>query len=253
MEGLLLKKGNQVRIFTATRDVVVMENGVPVVHGQWRCATVPDGGKQLNAFSYTFDGADADPVPIRWSFNERNQLVGVIPAAANGGADSPAFAFAGMIKVDDNRDIAYELLDTDGQPTGIDIIVLGQLSFNEQDNALEIRFEGGGSPATVIGDSGLGSLSTGMYAFDDFKGSDFLRFQASTINELPSGDIIISPADIQWVGNWDLQENRLVFAAELKTTTGRRPSISCWPARPKRWPVAWPISQDLTGASWRSR
>jgi len=220
MDGLPLKKGNETRIFTVTRDVVVMEAGAPVVHGQWRCDPVPDGQQRLNRLSYTFDAAEADPIAVRWSFNDRDQLVGVIPAAANGGADSAAFAFPGKIKVDDNRDIAYELLADDGQLTGHDILVLGELGFNQDDNSLEVRFAEGGPPATVIGDSGLGSLSTGMYSFDDFKGSDVLRFQATTINEMPSGDVIPLLAEIQWVGTWDLQANRLVFAAELKTTGG---------------------------------
>lgn len=225
MEGLPLKKGNQVRIFTATRDVVVMEAGAPVVHGQWRCATVAEGGQRLNQLSYTYDGAEADAIAVHWGFNDQNQLVGIIPAASNEGADSVAFVFPGKIKVDDNRDIAYELLDAAGNLTGIDIVVLGELGFDEKDNALVITFEDGGPPATIVGDSGLGSLSTGMHSFDDFKGSDFLRFQASTMNELAGGDVVVLPADIQWVGNWDLRENRLVFAAELKTTGGA-PSVN---------------------------
>jgi hypothetical protein len=217
----VLKKGAEERIFTPGLAVVVMKDGEPVVRGQWRCEAAEDGGR-TNAIRYTFDAADAEAVAVRWSFNDNNQLVAVIPAAVNGGADSAAFAFAGRIKVDDNRDVAYELIDAEGQPTGQSLTVFGELGFNESDNALEVRFADGGAPARVSGDSGLGSLTTGMYPFDDFKGSDFLRFQASTINELPNRKLAILPADIQWVGNWDLQANRLVFAAELKSDAGAR-------------------------------
>jgi hypothetical protein len=223
---LTLKKGNQSRIFTSTRDVVVMQAGAPVVHGQWRSAPAPDGGKRLNRLAYTFDGAEADPVAVRWSFNDQNQLVGVVPAAANGGADSAAFAFAGKIKVDDSNDIAYELLDAAGEPSGHDVAVLGALSFDQKDNSLVITFEDGAPPTAVMGDSGLGSLSTGMHSFEDFKGSDVLRFQASTINVMENGDVAVMPAEIQWVGNWDLQASRLVFAAELKTTGSGKPAVN---------------------------
>src|SRR5262245_42703650 len=130
MEGLTLTRGQQRRIFKPTHEVVVIEGGAPVVHGQWQSVPAPENGPRVNQISYTFDGQDAAPIAVRWSFNGDNQLVGVIPAAANEGADSAAFTFPGMIKVDDKNDIAYELIDDTGALTGNEVVVLGGLSFD---------------------------------------------------------------------------------------------------------------------------
>src|SRR6266446_5621767 len=220
MEGLTLKKGDQERIFTQAGSVAVVAAGAPVDHGTWSSAPLAADAKRVNAIRYTFDGQEADPVPVRWSFDDSNQIVGTI-------ADAAPFAFTGQIKVDDNRDIAYELLDANGAPSGRTVTVLGDLSFNDADGTLQVTFEDGTPVATITGDSGLGSLSTSKNRFENFKGSDLLQFQASTVNTLSNGDVIISPADIQWVGNWDLQANRLVFAAELKNVgAGGAPTVN---------------------------
>jgi hypothetical protein len=222
MAGLVLNKAGQQRIFAPSQQVIVMDGQNPVPRGTWRTWTPADGDRH-NLLHYTFDGNTAEPVAIRWSFTQDNQLQGIIPATANGGADSDPCAFAGQIHVDDNRDIAYRLLDDDGNLTEKSLVVVGDLHFDEADNALVIQLPEGGDPVRITGDSGLTSLRTGMYPLSDFKASDFLRFRASTLNLLGDGRPVTSEADIQWVGNWDLQSNQLVFAAEVQNRPGQEP------------------------------
>jgi hypothetical protein len=217
MEGLVLTKGNESRIFTPNGSVVVMDGGQAKVRGQWRCGDAA----RPNRLSYNFDGVAATAGPLRWSFNDVNQLVAVIPAAANEGADSAAFTFPGRIRVDDNKDLVYEVYDAAGKPTGVSITVFGDLKFADGDGALEVHVAGGGAPARITGDIGVGSLSTSMHSLSDFKGSDVLKFQATTFNTV-NGDLVPAEAEIKWVGTWDLKGNKLVFAAETTNDAGGR-------------------------------
>ena len=79
---------------------------------------------------------------MNFSFNETNQLVAV---AANGGADAKPFTFSGKIVIDDNRDIAYTLLDEAGAETEQKIIVYGDLALVPGLDKLTIALAGGGT------------------------------------------------------------------------------------------------------------
>jgi hypothetical protein len=238
MAGLVLKKGDESRIFSP--DGVVTAGTVSAKRGTWRCG---DAGHP-NALAYEFDGTAAPPVAVRWSFNQKNQLVAVIPAAANGGADSDAFVFPGRIKIDDNRDVVYEVFDDTGEPNGVTLTVYGDLKVSDVDGALEVHFAGGGTPARIRGDVGVSSLSTGMDPSPVFKASDFLRFQATTTNTI-DGELVDAEAAITWVGQWGLKDSQLPEGP---------PPRSCSRAGPRPSPEDWRTTPGPTAArSWRSR
>jgi hypothetical protein len=209
MPGLVLTANGTRRIFRPDGKVVVADAaGVEREHGEWGSVLSPD----TNRVHYEFDGAGED-FDVRYAFNERNQLVAVIPAAANGGADSAPFAFQGRLVIDDNRDIAYELFDDAGESTGETVIVHGQLSFTAGLDKLSIELAGGGC-AEILGAGAAKDNLTVDRAAVAGQGGDLIRFDALTINSVDGADI---PAEaiILFNGHWDVNDDGIVFQAGL--------------------------------------
>ena len=184
MNGLSLKFQNETRVFGPDGKVSVVENGQPVPKGTWRSQALATEPKD-NQIRYDINGQAQPPVPVKYTFNAQNQLVAVIPAAANGGADSAPFTFLGSIQVDDANDIVYQLITPEGASMSRNVTLYGGLRFGSNHN-LVIDLTGGGI-AEIKGDSGLTSLEPLKNDISPFKSNDLLRFRASTTNLLSNG------------------------------------------------------------------
>jgi hypothetical protein len=190
----------------------VLVNAAP--KGTWRTQPLAGEAKD-NQIRYDINGQAQPPVPVRYRFNPQNQLQAVIPAAANGGADSDPFTFLGSIQVDDAQDIVYQLIGPDGTALQRNLTLYGGLRFDSKTHNLLIDLAGGGT-AEIKGDSGVASLDALKHDITPFKANDLLRFKASTTNVLGNGQTKKIAADTKFVGNWDLKGNQLVFVSQVK-------------------------------------
>lgn len=211
MNGLSLNFQGETRVFGPDGNVLV--NDAPT--GKW--STQPQaGGPKDNQIRYDINGQAQPPVPVKYTFNQQNQLQAVIPAAANGGADSDPFTFPGSIQVDDAHDIVYQPIAPDtGTATQRNVTLYGDLRFDSKTHNLVIDLTGGGT-AEVKGDTGVASLEALKQDITPFKANDLLRFKASTTNTLTDGTTKKIAADLKFVGNWDLKGNQLVFVSQVK-------------------------------------
>ncbi len=216
--GLQLQKDDQTtHIFLPSKEVAVeVDGGEQVVQGSWR-TRVEDGEEKNNTIRYDIQGEDQDPVPVSWSFNSDNQLQAVIPAEANHGEASDAFAFAGQIVLDDRNDLTYVLLDGEGNPTGMNVTIYGTLAFNADNSKLLVDLAGDGGTAEILGAHGFQSLEADRNNIADFRGSDLLRFRAFTHNTLESlGFSVPIEARIDFVGDWMIENGALTFTGKAK-------------------------------------
>ena len=211
MPGLILNSAGTNRIFRPDGKVaVVASDNSEQERGEWSSTARLDA----NGIRYTFDGAEQPEVEVSYSFNDSNQLVAAIPAAANGGQDSDAFAFAGRIKIDDNRDVGYQLFDDGGNPTGASIVVHGDLSFVELDRLTVTLPDKRTIEILGEDETGRTNLEPGPNAVAG-QGGDLIAFSAATYNTIDGQDRP-TRANIVFTGNWGVNENGLVFNAGLK-------------------------------------
>lgn len=214
MNGLSLNFQGETRIFGPDGKVSALVNGQPVTKGTWR-AGAPATDPKDNKIRYDFNGQQQTPVPVKYRFNPQNQLEAVIPAAANGGADSAPFAFMGSIQADDTQDLVYQLINADGTSMQRSLSVYGNLRIDPAKHNLVIDLADGGT-AEIKGDSALQSLEALKKDISPFKSADLLRFKASTTNVLSNGQTKKIAADVKFVGSWDFKGNQLVFASHIK-------------------------------------
>ena len=217
MDGLQLTVGNETRVFLPTGDVGVLSGGQTTLSGKWRSNSLADEPKD-NQIRYTFNGADQPAVPVRYSFDDNNQLVAVIPAAANGGSDSSPFAFLGTINIDGTFDLVYALMDDEGNDINNSITLYGCISVDPNTNNLIVDL-GSAGKTQIIGASGLQSLEAGRNNLAEFAGDDLLRFSAVTTNMLKDGSAAQTLANINLPGSWDIQQGKLVFVSQVKGGT----------------------------------
>ncbi|GEM_PF-1216013 len=224
MEGLRVKVGNEERIFLADGNLAVSKDGTESVRGKWASKGAGNDPKE-NKFHYTIDGTSQTAIPVKYSFNEFNQLVVVAPKGGNVAADSNPFVFQGQIKIDDNHDIVYALFNKTGTDANNSITIYGELSLNEAVNSINIGLQGGGQ-ATIKGEEGVVPITAEKNLFS-FEADDLLRFFAVTRNDF-SGSTTRTPkrASIRFEGKWNFKlegtQNQLVFVSQVKTgTTGK--------------------------------
>ncbi len=223
MKGLRLNFQGETRVFGADGTVAVLINGQLVPKGTWR--TQPLAGEPKdNKIRYDISGQAQPPVPVKYRFNQQNQLEAIFPAAANGGTDSDPFAFIGSIQVDDAHDIVYQLITSEGSPMQRNVTIYGDLRFDPVSHNLMIDLTGGGT-AEIKGDSGIASLEALKHDISPFQSNDLLRFKASTTNVLSNGQTKKIAADTKFTGNWDLKGNQLVFISQVKGDI-TKPTIS---------------------------
>ncbi|MCG3161361.1 MAG: hypothetical protein JMDDDDMK_02529 [Acidobacteria bacterium] len=219
MRQLKLNHNGETRLFQADGTVAVIEGGAPVVKGKWR-AQSQGGEPQDNQIRYQIDNVDQPPVPVNYSFNKFNQLVSVIPAAANGGADSEPCAWLGQIHIDDASDLNYSLLNDDGSALNNQLTVYGKLHFAADTADLVIDLARGGQ-ATIEGEktaNGISVLTAEKNLVAEFDAQDLLRFVARTRNDFAGlTSRIPTKADIKFLGQWDVDPNTggLIFVSKV--------------------------------------
>ena len=220
MKGLRRSVNGETHIFRPNGEVAVIVEGQPAVKGTWR-TKVPADVEPDNLIRYDIDGAEQDPLPVHYRFNRNNQLRATIPAAANDGEDSAPFTFIGRIVIDDQHDIVYQLIDSEGNDHPRKMVVYGDLEINERANKLTIFLAGPEGGDTVIRGTKVSertkSSVEALYNSSDFRGDDLLRFCAVTRNPLENAaGLIEKKAEIEFVGNWDVQSGRVVFSSTVK-------------------------------------
>jgi hypothetical protein len=219
MKELQLNAGAQKHIFQPDGKVAVLANGNRTIKGSWRSAALAAEPKQ-SLLRYDLDGQAQTPVPVRYAFNEFNQLTAVIPAAANGGADSDSCVFLGQILIDDAHDLTYSIITAAGQPNGQKITVYGDLHFTADSSNLVIEMSDG-TKAEIKGEKGLtgvAMLKAEKNLVQEFKGDDLLRFIAFSRNDLTtSATRVPLKAQIEFVGKWDVNSTsgQLVFLSKV--------------------------------------
>ena len=230
MKELQLNAGTQKHIFQPDGKVAVMTaNGSRAVKGSWRTEAQGSEAKE-SVLRYDISGVAQTPAPVRYSFNEFNQLIAVIPAAANGGADSESCVFLGQILIDDAHDVVYLTLTPDGLPGPHKLTVYGDLSFTEDSNNLVIKMKDG-TKAEIKGEKGLtgvAMLKAEKNLVQEFKADDLLRFIAFTRNDLNTSAVRVpKKAQIEFVGKWDVNPNtgQLVFLSKI-TGDLNKPDVS---------------------------
>lgn len=213
MDGLQANINGQQLVFTPDGNVSATAGGASQVRGTWKTQSADQASQ--NKISYTIAGAPQTPVPVSYQFNESNQLVAFIPAAANAGADSAPFTFLGTIAIDDNHDLIYSLLDSKGNALPTSITVYGDISFEANTNDLLIKLVGGGQ-TKITGEDGVQKLEALENDLAGFNADDLLRFNASTTNTFADGTVTLATAKIDFIGNWDVSGDQLVFMSRVK-------------------------------------
>jgi hypothetical protein len=217
MDGLQLRVGDETRVFLPTGDVGVLSGGQTTLKGKWRSNSLADEPKD-NQIRYTLDGADQTAVPVHYSFDDNNQLVAVIPAAANGGSDSSPFAFLGTINIDGTFDLVYALMDDEGNNIANSITLYGSISVDPNTHNLIVDL-GNAGKTQITGASGLQSLDAARNNLAQFDGDDLLRFSAVTTNMLKDGSAAQTLANINLPGSWDIKQGNLVFVSQVQGQT----------------------------------
>lgn len=224
IEGLKIKSGAKAFVFAPTGDVA--EDGTDKLVGKWRSES--KGNEVRNRLRYDVGGVDQTALPVKYSFNQFNQLVAVVPGAGDGGADSAPYPFRGRIQINDNHDVVYEVFNKDGTLANNRITVYGDINFAEKTNDLVITLTGGGE-ATIQGTKGTSGISM-MQAEKNFVAAfdadDLLRFMAFTSNDFSTSPArVAKKAQIEFVGKWDMRdqdgENQLVFVSKVISSGGQ--------------------------------
>ena len=208
--SLKLTTAGATLLFRPTGEVAVIDGETENVKGAWRGSAGP-GEEKLNRFLYALDGVDQTPLPAVYTFSDTNQLTVVLQAAD--GQSDPGL-LPGGIEVDDQHDMIYRLVDADGNPNGQIVTLYGELSIEENTNALLIKLTGGGE-ARVQGDNGIASLEADQNRIASFAADDLLRFRATTGNTLDDGGFVDVRAKLEFAGSWDVQNGQLVFMSKV--------------------------------------
>ena len=207
---LKLTTAGQTLVFRPSGEVAVLDGDTETVKGAWR-ATAGASEQAANRFLYALNGVDQAPLPATYTFDDSNQLQVVLEA---GDAQSDPALLPGGIEISDQHNIVYRLVDEDGNPTSAVVTLYGNLSIEENTNALVIQLTGGGQ-ARIQGDTGITSLEAVQNENAAFAADDLLRFRATTSNTFDDGAFLAIPAKLEFPGNWDIQNGQLVFISKI--------------------------------------
>jgi hypothetical protein len=214
--SLELTVGGNDLVFAPNGDVSVNAGGAPTVHGSWRSA-VTGAEAQDNRIRYTLDGVDQAPLQALYAFNATNQLQ--VTLQAPDGTQSAAETFLGGIEIDDSHRLIYKLIDGNGLPNGRSITLYGS-NFRFEDGTANLLMDlANGGQISLSGDSGIGSLEAAENRVDGFNADDLLHFHASTDNTLADGSVTTIPAELSFIGTWDIQNGQLVFLSKVTGDT----------------------------------
>src|SRR5262249_49701511 len=198
--------GGQTLAFLSTGDVALVAGGQQTPKGKWSAAA-KTGASPANQLNYDIAGVAQPALPVTYSFTDVNQL--------SVSANSAQGVYAGAIAIDDNRDVVYTLIDGQGNTLSQRFTVYGALNFDKATNDIVISLTGGGG-AQIKRASRLQSLEALKNNIASFKGDDLLQFNAFTENQLSDGSTLLSPANIQFTGNWDFKGGQLVFVSKVQ-------------------------------------
>lgn len=210
MQGLPINVAGRDLLFAI--DGNVMDAGMQAVIGAWNS----ESPQKDNEIGYTADGAAQIPLAAKYSFNDSNQLQ--VQLANADGSLTDAVTLVGGIEIDDDHDLNYILLDNAGNKTGAKLTIYGDLQFAQDTNNLTIALAGGGR-AAIQGLNGVQSLQAEKNHIAAFRADDLLIFHAETDNDVGQPDLLVVPAKIDFVGNWDIQQGRLVFMSNIKSSS----------------------------------
>lgn len=225
MEGLKVKSGATTLFLTPGGNVAKEKDGAETVVGKWRSES--KGNEVKNQLRYNVDGVEQAALPVKYSFNDFNQLVAVVPG--EGGADGDPFVFRGRIRINDNHDVVYDVFEKDGTQTANRVTVYGDISFAEKTNDLVITLAGDGECVIkgTKGTNGISLMKAEKNFVAEFQAADLLRFMAITSNDFSNSPLRVpKKAVIEFVGKWDMKEsdgeNQLVFVSKIISSGGNK-------------------------------
>lgn len=219
--SLELTIGGNDLLFTPNGDVAVNTGGAQTVRGSWRTA-VTGAEPQDNKIRYTLDGADQVPLQALYAVNTTNQLQTTLQAPD--GTQSAAETFLGSVEIDDGHHLTYNLIDGSGQAVGKSITVYGG-NFRFEDGTANLLMDlANGGQISISGDAGISSLEAAENRVAGFNANDLLHFHASTDNVLADGSVATIPAQLGFIGTWDIQNGQLVFLSKV-TGDIRKPDV----------------------------
>ncbi len=189
--------------------------GDNTVRGNWR--TQPKEGETKNRIYYDLQDMGTMGLDVDYQFNLKNQLETRIRVDGTDITDSNPYTFLGKIEIDDDKDIVYRLISTEGINLSHSIYLFGNLSV-ESVSRLNLDLEGGGTliiygrnkPNEIpikVGENEIGDANEGL---------DKLSFDAVTENVLNFGGIELptyETAEIDINGEWTVQDTKLAFIA----------------------------------------
>lgn len=200
-------------LFLPSGDVAVSENNQQTVAGQWRTA-VSGAEPKDNKIRYTLGGVDQAPLKAFYSFTDPSNQLQVVLEADDGTQSDPS-VLLGSIEIDDAHDVVYKLLDDSGNALNTSVTIYGSnFHFADGTGDLVMDLENGGQ-VSIVGDSGVNSLEAAENHVAGFNANDLLHFHASTDNTLADGSVVNVPADLTFIGTWDIQDNSLTFLSKI--------------------------------------
>lgn len=103
-----------------------------------------------------------------------------------------------------------DLVDGNGQSIDKSVTVHGG-TFRFQDGTANLLMNlTNGGQISISGDSGINSLEAAENRIAGFNANDLLHFHASTDDVLADGSVTTIPANLSFIGTWDIQNGQLV-------------------------------------------
>jgi hypothetical protein len=199
-------------VFLPNGSVAISAGGIEAVHGTWR--TIVKGAEpEDNKLRYTLDGSDQSPISVLYSFNASNQLQ--ISLRASDGSSSAPAALSGNIEIDDGHHLIYNLVNDNGGTLGHAVTIYGGNFRFEEGTGNLLMDVTNGAHLSIAGDSGINSLEAAENRVAGFNANDLLHFHASTDNTLSDGSVLTIPANLSFIGKWDIQNGSLVFLSKI--------------------------------------
>lgn len=203
----------QTLLFLPNGDVAVSAGGQQTVQGTWRTAV--SGAEPVdNKIRYALGGADQTPIQALYSFTNPGNQMQVVLQAADGTKSDPAL-LVGSIQIDDGHHLIYNLFDDSGNALNTSVTIYGDnFHFEDATSNLVMDLANGGQ-VSIVGDSGINSLEAAENHIAGFDAADLLHFHASTDNTLADGSVMSIPAELSFIGTWDIQQGSLTFLSKI--------------------------------------
>jgi len=209
MDGIQLSTGGKKLLFANTGEVaeIAADNSTTVV-GKWDSSS-PDADNKIR---YDLGGTAQTPLQAAYDFNATNQLTATL---TDGTTTSAAFTFQGRIAVSRDHNVAYTLVNKDGIDTKTVVTVyVNKFAFAEETNNLVLTLATG-VDTEITGETGVQSLEAERNHIAKFNADDLLMFHAVTRNTFDGQEVPL-PADLNFIGNWDIQSGTLVFISKIE-------------------------------------